>query len=94
MSSQLVNPYPRRGATLLELVIALALLGVVAGIGLLSFSAWDRPKSNGLGLRHCRMQAVRAGRPQPVVMDTLELLCLPDGAVAGAGPDQLVGRVR
>ena len=89
-----VTPCSMRGTTLLEVVIALVLLGLVTGIGVLNLRTRDQGEPTGLALGHCRVQAVRTGRPQPLVMDTLSLLCLPDGGVAGAGPDQLVGRVR
>jgi prepilin-type N-terminal cleavage/methylation domain-containing protein len=75
----------RKGLTVVELLVALTLLGLLAGIGTLSFSALragEDPQDE--SLRRERRQAIQAGRDINLRRDTLLLRFLPDGRVLEA----------
>jgi prepilin-type N-terminal cleavage/methylation domain-containing protein len=80
-----------RGVTLVELIVTLALLGVILGlsgvaIASLRPSPQARPR---VELERARMEAIRTGRA--VRADSA--LFLPDGRAIGAGVDPLTGEI-
>jgi prepilin-type N-terminal cleavage/methylation domain-containing protein len=86
-----------RGATLVELMVALVILGLLAGIsGLALASLRPTPETAAVGrLAHARAAAIRTGLPV-VVADTVgdtthRMLFLPDGRAIGTGVDPLTG---
>ncbi|MGH7701812.1 MAG: pilus assembly FimT family protein [Gemmatimonadales bacterium] len=86
-----------RGVTLLELMVVLAVLGLLIGIGLPALSALRPPEATGrmVRLREARAAAIRSGHAVQV-MDTSRglpgtVLFLPDGRAAGPGVDPLTG---
>ena len=87
-----------RGITLLELIVALALLTVILGVsGLAVASLRPPPQSEQLrALRQARTQAIRSGAPVQAVMHnaprSTHLLFLPDGRAVGDSVDPLTGR--
>ena len=94
----------RRGFTLLELLVVLAVLGTLAGV---VAAAAPRPVASAPadawtdGVARARARALASGRPVHVVLrgagDTAgapgtDVLALPDGRVLAAGVDGLTGR--
>ena len=80
-----------RGVTLIELVVALALLGLIVGVSGLSLASLQ-PAQRSPAIRameRARSQAIRTG--SPVRVDSR--LFLPDGRAIGAGVDPLTGSV-
>ncbi len=89
----------RRGVTLVELIVALALLGLILGICTLAIASL-RPASGSEILRalaQARAEAIRTGRMVRTVMYHSPLpavLFLPDGSAIGPGVDPLTGAIR
>lgn len=88
----------RRGVTLVELVIVLALLGMVLSMSALNLGrAWGRDAASMSGngrVDGARLQAIREGRPVRLERDSAgPLLFLPDGSALGNGVDPLTGRL-
>lgn len=89
----------KRGLTLVELLVVLALLGLILGVSGLSLAslkepteAWDTRE-----LRRARAEAIRTGVPVPADTSTSRLLpalFLPDGRAIGANVDPLTGAPR
>lgn len=93
----------RRGATLVELVAALAVLAVAAGVTGLALGALDRPAppTDVERVAEARREALSARRPVTLVLEGKDgpraVTALPDGRVLGAdslGLDPLTGRPR
>lgn len=77
------------GVTIVELLIALAILGVVLGVTGLALGSLRSPRESEqvMNLRRARIEAIRSGVPRT----THEVLFLPDGRAIGAGVDPLTG---
>src|SRR6266545_2251872 len=74
-----------KGVTLVELIVALALLGLILGIsGLALESLRPPPASDAMRqLEAARAQALRTGRPVVVHVDTVPVRFAPDGSSRG-----------
>jgi prepilin-type N-terminal cleavage/methylation domain-containing protein len=80
-----------RGTTLVELVIVLAILGLVTGMTGLAIRSLqpDQESATLQAISRARSQALEQGRPVRLVVDTIGvaipqvLLFLPDGRVLG-----------
>jgi len=91
---------PRAGSTLLELVVVLAVLGIVAGVVGLSFrGAGRRQETRATRISAARRQALERRHPVTLYLgagDSLHVLtAFPDGRVVGdsaLGIDPLTGR--
>jgi len=82
----------RRGVTLLELIVSLALLAVILGVSGLALAGL-RPTSRAGAegrLRQARADAIRGG----TAVRAESVLFLPDGRAVGAGVDPLTGTPR
>jgi len=79
------------GTTLIELLVVLVILGVIAAIVALNPRAAQPPANYRTAVNRCRSGAVRSAAAMQLHLDTLDLLCLPDGQVVGAGARQLTG---
>lgn len=85
------NRHACSGATLLELIVVLAILGVVTSVGGLAMRQSRRPlegdQLTGVAAR-ARARAIATGRAQHVRLQTPngphDLLALPDGSLLGA----------
>ena len=80
-----------RGVTLIELIVALALVGLILGVSGLSLASLQ-PEQRSLAIRameRARSQAIRTG--SPVRVDSV--LFLPDGRAIGAGVGPLTGSI-
>jgi len=91
---------PAGGFTLVELIVAIAVLGLTAGVATVAFgnlmrrppetSTWDARR------REARRTAVETARPVILRPDSAlgsPVLFLPDGRALGEGLDPLTGRV-
>ncbi|HEV8400372.1 MAG TPA: prepilin-type N-terminal cleavage/methylation domain-containing protein [Gemmatimonadales bacterium] len=78
-----------RGVTLVELLVVLALLGLVFGVSGLALASLAEPRDSAAvsELRHARAEAIRSG--EAVGADSV--LFLPDGRAIGPGVDPLTG---
>ena len=78
------------GVTLIELLVALAVLGLILGVSGLALGTLRAPRENELALelRQARSEAIRTGAPRT----THHVRFLPDGRAIGPGMDQLIGR--
>jgi len=96
-----------KGTTLIELVVALAVLGLILGISGLALASLRAPRESERvrELRRARAEAIRAGTPvrTAVSPDTAtndaprtrhSILFLPDGRAIGPGVDPLTGAPR
>ena len=96
-----------KGVTLIELVVALALLGLILGISGLALASLQAPRESERvrALSRARSEAIRTGRPvrTAVSTDTAAnyalrtthlVLFLPDGRAIGPGVDPLTGAPR
>ena len=81
-----------RGVTLLELLVALALLGLILGISGLAIASLRTPPRAAASdtLRRARLDAVQSGTPRTVH----GALFLPDGRAIGPNVDPLTGAPR
>ena len=95
----------RAGFTLVEMVVALAVLGVMAGVAIVAFGGAEEPDAEALRAARVaamRRQAVETRRPVPFTVEmeggrVAEAHALPDGRGVGdsaAGVDALSGRPR
>lgn len=81
-----------RGVTLLEMLVVLALLGILFGVSTVALSALKPPSKSDavLALEHARVQAIHSGTPRTAI----GVLFLPDGRAIGPGVDPLTGAPR
>jgi prepilin-type N-terminal cleavage/methylation domain-containing protein len=94
----------RRGVTLIELLVTIAILSVVLTITTLSLAGEKRPAETTLPIsariHALRSKAVESGRPQTMVLSdtdgTVLVTALPDGRVVSEMPnlDRNAGFVR
>src|SRR5437016_7072745 len=85
-----------RGATLVELIVVVAIIGLVFGVSGLALSSLRAPRESAgtAALRHARTEAIRTGQPVRAMMtgtQHLAPLFLPDGRAIGPGADLLTG---
>jgi prepilin-type N-terminal cleavage/methylation domain-containing protein len=77
-----------KGVTLVELLVVLALLGVMLGVSTLAITALRRPvNSETVEMEKARREAVQSGTPRTAH----GALFLPDGRAIGPGVDPLTG---
>jgi len=85
-----------RGVTLVELVVALAVVGLLSGLALVGFlSLRPQPPAPWVAAADsARAAAVRTGRPAAIT-DTCghRVLFLPDGRAVGRDVDPVLGEV-
>ncbi|HEX8243723.1 MAG TPA: prepilin-type N-terminal cleavage/methylation domain-containing protein [Longimicrobium sp.] len=89
----------RAGFTLIEVVVALAIVALTASLAALAFRGEAHTPSRAGRIEAARQQALEGRRPVPFSPDSgaTELLALPDGRVLGDsanGVDPLTGRPR
>jgi prepilin-type N-terminal cleavage/methylation domain-containing protein len=88
---------PPRGFTLVEVVVVVAILGMIAGMSGLAFVTLRTPGESELvrELRGARAEAIATGRPVITGSNhaprTAHVLFLPDGRAIGPGADPLTG---
>lgn len=86
----------RNGAvTLVELIVVVAMLGLVAGVSGLALGSLNAPRESAWvrELRRARAEAIRTGRAVRADMP-LPPVFLPDGSARGPGVDPLTGAPR
>jgi prepilin-type N-terminal cleavage/methylation domain-containing protein len=89
-----------RGVTLLELIVALALLAVILGVSGLALASLRTPREAQVvrALREARTKAIRGGTVVRFSIDRppnrLTALFLPDGRAVGDSVDPLTGVFR
>jgi len=78
------------GVTLVELLVALAIIGLVLGVSGLALGSLKAPRETDLvlELRRARAEAIRTGAART----THDVRFLPDGRAVGPGVDLLTGR--
>ena len=84
------------GVTLLELIVVMAIVGLILGVSGLAFSSLRAPRESAwaTALHRARAQAIRQGRPARAVLTNPRHpapLFLPDGRAIGRGADPLTG---
>jgi prepilin-type N-terminal cleavage/methylation domain-containing protein len=89
----------RNGSTLIELVVALAIVALTASLAAMAFRDPARVPTRAGRIESARQEALAARRPVPFSPDSggTQMLALPDGRVLGdsaAGIDPLTGRPR
>ncbi|HET7024570.1 MAG TPA: prepilin-type N-terminal cleavage/methylation domain-containing protein [Gemmatimonadales bacterium] len=96
------SPSLRSGTTLIELIVALAVLGIILGVSAAAIGSLDRKPSSTevVAIARGRERALRTGVPVSIDLPDSNpnvgprsVLLLPDGRVIGAGYDQLTGAV-
>ncbi len=96
-----------KGTTLIELVVALAVLGLILGISGLALASLQAPRESERvrELARARAEAIRSGQPVRAALSTdtvtnhaprttHSVLFLPDGRAIGPGVDPLTGAPR
>jgi len=80
---------PNPGVTLVELLVVLALLGLVLGMSGLALASLREPRESGdlRELQRARAEAVQSGAPRAAH----GVLFLPDGRAIGPNVDPLTG---
>ncbi len=86
----------RRGVTLVELMVALALLGLILGISTLAVASLRPPAGSEIkqAVQRARAEAIRTGVPVSTARYHSPLptvLFLPDGRAVGINVDPLTG---
>ncbi len=87
----------RQGFTLVELMVALAILGLTLGVTGLALASLKAPRESAWirEMRRARTEAIRKGIPvhvrDPRSPLTAHALFLPDGRALGSGVDPLTG---
>jgi prepilin-type N-terminal cleavage/methylation domain-containing protein len=90
----------RDGYTLVEVIVVLAIMGLMAGVSGLALASLKAPRESEwiLALRRARAEAIRTGRPMRTedhrARRTATILFLPDGRAIGPGVDPLTGAPR
>jgi prepilin-type N-terminal cleavage/methylation domain-containing protein len=84
---------PDAGITLVELLVALVIVGLLAAIGTVSVTSLRPPLEAARldTLRSARVRAIRTGAPVMLMLDSLPIRFLPDGRVLGGPLDPLSG---
>lgn len=88
------------GFTLIELIVVLAILGLIAGISGLALASLSVPGESmrTAALRRARAQSIESGIPVSTdrygAPHTAHVLFLPDGRALGPGADPLTGAPR
>lgn len=79
-----------RGVTLVELLVALTILGLVLGVTGLALGSLKNPRESEqiLALRRARAEAIRTGSARTMH----HVRFLPDGRAIGPGVDPMTGR--
>ena len=95
------RPGTRDGYTLVEVIVVLALIGLVVGIGGLALASLKVPRESESvrAMRDARTKAIRTGDPVSLTFPILDTglnkrtthLFLPDGRAIGPGLDPLTG---
>lgn len=83
-----------RGVTLIEMMVALVILGALTGVAAATLGSLRAPTMQGWksDVLHARDSAIRNGRPVRLRTDGgYRALLLPDGRVIGGGFDALTG---
>lgn len=85
-----------RGFTILELMVALTVLGLLSGVSALAFRSLRRPNGSDPIQRMATAQreAVRSGHSVGISLGRDTVLFLPDGRAVGRGADPLTGGTR
>jgi prepilin-type N-terminal cleavage/methylation domain-containing protein len=83
----------RRGVTLLELLVALAVLSMLFGLSSVAVGSLSAPPTAARvrQLAAARASAIRSGVPVSVIVDSEVYRFLPDGRGSGRGVDPLTG---
>ena len=85
---------PRRGVTLVELIVAVAILAIALAVVPVSLRAPEPPAAN--PLTELRREAIRSGQSRTravrVADSTIVVTALPDGRLVGIVGDPLTGR--
>jgi len=90
-------PLLPRGFTLVEVIVVVAILGLIAGMSGLAFVSLRSPRASERvrDLWRARAAAIQTGRPVIAgdnrVPRTAHVLFLPDGRAIGSGADPLTG---
>ena len=88
---------PPSGFTLVELIVVVAIFGLIAGMSGLAFVTLRAPRQSELvhGLSRARAEAIQTGRPMTTgdnrAPRSAHVLFLPDGRAIGSGADALTG---
>lgn len=95
------RPGTRGGYTLVEVIVVLALIGLVVGIGGLALASLKVPRESESvrAMRDARTKAIRTGDPVSLTITAPDTglnertthLFLPDGRAIGPGLDPLTG---
>jgi prepilin-type N-terminal cleavage/methylation domain-containing protein len=91
---------PLRGFTLVEVIVVVAVLGLIAGMSGLAFVGLRSPRESERvrDLRRARAEAIRTGRPIVTESNgaprTAHVLFLPDSRAVGPSADPLTGSPR
>ncbi|HEX9249359.1 MAG TPA: type II secretion system protein [Gemmatimonadaceae bacterium] len=78
-----------RGVTLIEMLVVLALLGIMVGVSTLALARRPPPSPALTEVQQARIGAIKSGEPRAAH----GVLFLPDGRAIGPGVDPLTGAV-
>lgn len=85
-----------RGVTLIEMMVALVILGALTGVAAATLGSLGPPRVQGWksDVLRARDSAIRTGRPVVLRTDSgYRALLLPDGRAVGGGLEPLTGEV-
>ena len=94
--ARLVPLQGERAVTLVELIVVLAILGLILGISGLALASLRQPRESDVGqeMRRARTEAIRTGTMVRIATHRAPrtaYLFLPDGRAIGPGLDPLTG---